>query len=79
MNAYALIAAERERQEELYADGILPAICSQPECPNELRLAALVEEVGEVGKAILEDGDVESELVQVAAVAVAWLEGIHGN
>lgn len=35
----------------------------------------LVEEVGEVSKAILEsDPGLEDELIQVAAVAVAWLE-----
>ena len=39
-------------------------------------LAILVEEVGEAAKAILEkDGDdLEKEIIQVAAVAVAWRE-----
>jgi len=38
----------------------------------------LAEECGEVSRAVLEkDADgLRSELVQVAAVAVAWLEGI---
>lgn len=72
-----LVQAERARQEHLYTAGVLPAICSNPDCPNDLRLAALVEEVGEVGRAILGDGDLRTELVQVAAVAVAWLEGIE--
>ena len=42
-------------------------------------LTILTEEVGEVAKAILESGadDVRDELVQVAAVAVAWLEGLE--
>lgn len=39
-------------------------------------LAVLLEEVGEVAKALLEGDDLgmNAELVQVAAVAVAWLE-----
>lgn len=37
-------------------------------------LTILMEEVGEVCKAELQGGDVESELVQVAAVAASWLE-----
>ncbi len=44
---------------------------------NEKWLAILSEEVGEVAKEILEspDGNIGSgELVQVAAVCVAWLE-----
>ena len=41
--------------------------------------AILVEEVGEVSKALLTGGDLESELVQAAAVAIAWLESLHNN
>ncbi len=77
MTVSDLIAVERERQEQLHTDGTLPWICSQPDCPDVLRLAALMEEVGEVGSALLGDGDLRTELVQVAAVAVAWLEGIE--
>lgn len=41
----------------------------------------LAEEMGELAKAILpkdygQDGDAEEELVEVAAVALAWLEAI---
>ncbi len=77
MSPYSLISDERDRQEQLHADGTLPWICSQPDCPDVLRLSALMEEVGEVGSALLGDGDLRTELVQVAAVAVAWLEGIE--
>ncbi len=74
---WAAIQAERGRQERLYADGQLPWIASRPDCPNDLRLAALMEEVGEVARAYHDDADnLERELVQVAAVAVAWLEAI---
>ena len=41
--------------------------------------AILVEEVGEVSKALLIGGDLESELVQVAAVTIAWLESLYNN
>ena len=46
--------------------------------PNLYWLGILVEEVGESAKAIIEDDseNIEKELVQVAAVAVAWLECI---
>jgi NTP pyrophosphatase (non-canonical NTP hydrolase) len=33
-----------------------------------------MEEVGEVGKAMQGDGDLQEELIQVAAVCVRWLE-----
>ncbi len=73
-DALNAVALERRRQEQLYRDGVLPMIASRPECPDELRLAALMEEAGEVGRAILGDGDLRTELIQVAAVAVAWAE-----
>lgn len=40
-------------------------------------LAILTEEVGEVARSIIErdDGNLTTELVQVAAVVTAWLEG----
>jgi NTP pyrophosphatase (non-canonical NTP hydrolase) len=41
--------------------------------------AILVEEVGEVSKALLTGGDLESELVQAAAVAIAWLESLTAS
>lgn len=47
--------------------------------PRFMWNAILVEEIGEVSKALLTQGDLESELVQVAAVAVAWLESLRGN
>ena len=59
-----LIAAERERQEKLH-----------PNVESELHLmTVLVEEVGEVAKALQENTNVTEELVQVAAVAIRWLE-----
>ena len=46
--------------------------------PNTLKLTVLAEEFGEVARAILEENfsNLKEELVQVAAVTVAWLESI---
>lgn len=38
------------------------------------RLAILVEEVGEIAQALQGEGDLQEELVQLAAVCVRWLE-----
>lgn len=78
MAVYELVRAERERQETHRRDGRLRYVASMPDCPPDLALAALMEEVGEVARAYhdgMED-DLRDELVQVAAVAVAWLEGL---
>ena len=43
-------------------------------------LSILVEEVGEAAKAILQvTPNLEEELIQIMAVAVAWLENIERN
>ena len=68
----ATVAAERERQNRIWAR--FPGEWS---APDGEKLAVLVEEVGEVARAILETESPErlrAELVQVAAVAVAWAE-----
>ena len=79
MTALAEIAAERDRQEALFAQGYLPWIASRADCPPDLRLAALMEEVGEVARAYHDGNDLRNELVQVAAVAAAWLDGLSAN
>ena len=70
----ALVEQERARQEKTRRG---KPLASDPKLPWPLKLSALVEEVGEVARAI-NDGEsshhVQSELVQVAAVAFAWLE-----
>ena len=77
---YNAIDAERVWQAELwnndhhwgYGD------CSSAALPTPVKIAVLTEEVGEVARAALEhdtDG-LRLELVQVAAVAVAWLEAL---
>lgn len=65
------IVDERVRQDEKWGD--------QSEHPATFWYAVLGEEVGEVANAILHEdaGAVKKELIQVAAVAVAWLEAME--
>lgn len=68
---------ERIRQEELRELGHFGFTCADP-VTDAARLPVLIEEVGEVANAMLE-GDPEkllTEVVQVAAVAVAWAEAL---
>ena len=66
-----LIRTERMRQEKLWGE---------QNHPDLYWLGILMEEVGEVAKAVIEgwawEKDRDKELVQVAAVAVAWKEAI---
>jgi NTP pyrophosphatase (non-canonical NTP hydrolase) len=41
---------------------------------NSEMLAVLVEEVGEIGRALQGEGVLDDELVQLAAVCIRWLE-----
>lgn len=75
---FALVAAERLRQEQKWA-GVHEwgaGSCASGSVDARTKLAVLAEEFGEVARALLErDADgLRAELVQVAAVAVAWLE-----
>jgi NTP pyrophosphatase (non-canonical NTP hydrolase) len=73
---YAAIDAERARQEAKH-----PMTCASPLMDEHEKLTVMTEEVGEVARALL-DGDEPNkrdELVQVAAVAVAWLESLGGD
>ena len=76
------ILRERERQDEKWG--------SQRTNPPLYWLGILVEEVGELSKALIEPvgprelvaalaGEVRKELVQVAAVALCWLEAMEGE
>lgn len=88
MNMHARIAAmgaivnERERQDDLKARGEF-AYTPADEIPASEAAVILGEEVGEVNRAILEHGadspQLADELVQVAAVALAWIEGIYAR
>lgn len=72
------ILHERARQEQLRREGKFPFTCADPEIADVLKLPVLGEEFGEVAKA-MNEGDADAlreELIQVAAVAVAWIESL---
>jgi NTP pyrophosphatase (non-canonical NTP hydrolase) len=70
MNAETIekIRKERERQVAKWGSGQFRSV------PDERVLAVLVEEVGELAKAILEMSSIEEEIIHVAAVAAGWLD-----
>jgi NTP pyrophosphatase (non-canonical NTP hydrolase) len=72
-NVFRLVREERRQQDAKWG----PSNRILVGTPEE-QLAILVEEVGEVAKAVVERDaeETENELIQVAAVAVAWLESI---
>lgn len=76
---------ERQRQEELKARGKFAYTCADSEMSNPERLSVLGEEFGEVchevNEAIgpgrmLNREQLRKELIQVAAVCVAWVEAL---
>jgi NTP pyrophosphatase (non-canonical NTP hydrolase) len=79
---------ERDRQDALKAAGKFLYTCADPQMLSAEKCLVLTEECGEVARAVLnlhhfsrdygaDLGRVREELVQVAAVAVAWLEFIE--
>jgi len=77
---YKRIDAERERQERLH-----PILKLKKDQDDEIKtittlinngemLAVLVEELGEIGRALQGEGDLDEELIQLAAVCCRWLE-----
>ena len=77
---YSAIDAERKRQYDKWAapHNWGRGDCSSDHVPEIVKSSILTEECGEVARAVLErDQDqLRLELVQVAAVAVAWLESL---
>lgn len=77
---YRAIDAERDRQSLLWMRehdwGF--GDCSSLNLPAITKAVVLGEEVGEVHRAVLnrDNDELRAELVQVAAVAVAWLESM---
>lgn len=77
---YAAIDAERERQADKWGGphNWGSGDCSSPAVADIVKTAVLSEECGEAARAVL-DTDIDqlrTELIQVAAVAVAWLEAL---
>lgn len=74
---YQAIAAERIKQHTRWRG--TTGDCSDPKTPDSWSLAILTEEVGEVARAVLtgDRDNLEAELIQVAAVAVSWIEGLN--
>ncbi len=66
---FLLIAKERERQDKRWGRDF-------PERPASYWLGILVEELGEVAKAVIEGKPmhVKNELIHTAAVIFSWLE-----
>lgn len=89
-SAIAAVLAERERHDELKAAGRFLHTIADAEMADADRLAALVEEIGEVARALQErsgsvndrrgsDVDLRKELSQVAAIAVGWIERLDAD
>jgi hypothetical protein len=77
-----IIREERERQVAKFESSNIPIDCANPLAPGQVKLGVLVEEVGEVAKALIEDSpsiDLFHEIIQVAAVAHAWAEAVHDS
>lgn len=83
------IIEERIRQERLKREGKFLHTCADPNMLSSEKYLVLAEETGEVARAVLnlqgfsrdygaDLGKVRTELLQVAAVAVAWMEFIDG-
>jgi hypothetical protein len=77
---FALIDAERGRQAAKWAGPHFWGVgdCSSGDVDITVKMAVLTEECGEVARAVLDakPDDLRTELIQVAAVATAWLEGL---
>lgn len=74
--AIMLVRQARAYAEDLRERGTLAYTSADPDCPTELWLAALVEELGEVARCVHDDDPegLAEELAQLAGVAVGKLE-----
>jgi NTP pyrophosphatase (non-canonical NTP hydrolase) len=79
--AFRRIQNERERQREQWSGQHAwgKGDCSSLEVEDIVKAAVLMEEAGEVARAVLDGIPLPAlvdELTQVAAVAVAWMEAL---
>lgn len=88
INVLHEVLAERNRQEELKAECRFKYTCADIEMTNFERLAVLLEEFGEAARAALEmhnlshdvhGNNLRKEMIQVAAVSVAIVEGLDAD
>lgn len=86
-NALALVGHERDRQERLKAAGRFEFTCADDGLTDAEKLATIAEEVGEVAQQVLAGSglthdtegtreELRGELIQVAALSVAWIEAL---
>jgi NTP pyrophosphatase (non-canonical NTP hydrolase) len=87
-NIYQDVLEERARQEQLKAEGKFKYSAADIECPDDCKHRYLSEEFGEVSRELNEretalwkgvpydSANLRAELIQVAAVAVAWVEAL---
>lgn len=81
---FTAIVLERDKQNAYKKAGKFMFTCADPEIGHMTACAVLMEEVGEAARAAMatlglskeppEQADLKKELIQVAAVTVAWLE-----
>jgi len=73
------ILIERNRQDQLKAEGRFEYTCADLAMSHPQHcLTILAEEFGEVARAICESREnLREELIQVAAVCLAWVEGLE--
>lgn len=75
---YADIFHERQRQDRLKEQGRFTHTCAD-DIPDGDKMIILAEELGEVARAIHDNEGVDqlyNELVQIAAIAMAWGESL---
>lgn len=82
------IRKERLRQEILKSEGRFKYTCADPEMTHMERLAVIAEEFGEAAHEVNETisghhemhvTNLRKELIQIAAVACAWVEAIDND
>lgn len=87
MEAVMAVLKERERHDELKEAGRFPYTVADP-VTNERRYLILAEELGEVARevqgllGVAPDSDgsgLRNELIQVAAIAIGWVEGLDND